>query len=68
MSNTPFGHRWTTQSLAEAWHCSARTVARIKRKGLLGDPIGKLGKTEIYSDDQKIAAEKAGLRHEATAA
>jgi hypothetical protein len=65
MSNTlPLGHRWTTQTLANAWSCSTRTVARIKKKGLLGAPIGKIGKTEIYSDEQKLEAERAGLKHQ----
>ena len=62
MSNTtPLGHRWTRQTLADAWRCSARTVDRIRKKGLLGDPIGRIGKTALYSDEQKLAAERAGL-------
>ena len=53
--------RWTRLSLAEAWRCSERKVDRIRKAGLLGDPIGRIGKTDIYSDDRKLAAEKAGL-------
>jgi hypothetical protein len=53
--------RWTRLSLAEAWRCSERKVDRIRRAGLLGDPVGRIGKTDLYSDEQKQAAERAGL-------
>ena len=55
------GMRWTRQSLAVAWQCSERKVDRIRKSGALGDPVGKVGKTELYSDEQKQAAERAGL-------
>jgi hypothetical protein len=61
------GLRWTRLSLAEAWDCSARKVDRIRKAGLLGDPIGKIGRTELYSDEQKQAAERSGLGHQAEA-
>jgi hypothetical protein len=59
------GQRWTRQSLAEAWQCSERKVDRIRKSGMLGEPIGKIGKTDLYSNAQKQAAERAGLAAEA---
>jgi hypothetical protein len=55
------GLRWTRLSLAEAWDCSERKVDRLRKSGVLGDPIGKIGRTELYSNAQKQAAERAGL-------
>jgi hypothetical protein len=55
------GQRWTRQSLAVAWHKSERQVDRIRKAGLLGDPVGRVGKTDLYSNAQKLAAERAGL-------
>jgi hypothetical protein len=60
--------RWTRLSLAENWRCSERKVDRMRKAGLLGEPIGRIGKTDIYSDDQKLAAERAGLEQQEPAA
>jgi hypothetical protein len=57
--------RWTRQSLAELWGKSERQVDRMRRAGLLGEPVGRIGKTDIYSDEQRLAAERAGLRRRA---
>jgi hypothetical protein len=53
--------RWTRLSLAELWRCSERKVDLMRAAGLLGKPIGRIGRTDIYSDDQRLAAERAGL-------
>ena len=53
--------RWTRLSLAELWRCSDRKVDRIRRAGLLGEPVGRIGRTDLYSDEQRLAAERAGL-------
>jgi hypothetical protein len=60
----PTPQRWTRLSLAEAWQCSERKVDRMRKKGLLGDPVGRIGKTDLYSDEQKLQAEKAGLKQQ----
>ena len=54
--------RWTRMSLAELWGKSERQVDRMRKAGLLGEPIGRIGKTDIYSDEQRLAAERAGLK------
>jgi hypothetical protein len=55
------GLRWTRLALAEAWQCSERKVDRLRKSGVLGEPVGRIGKTDLYSDAQKQAAERAGL-------
>ena len=55
------GLRWTRQSLAEAWDCSERKVDRLRKSGVLGEPVGRIGRTDLYSNAQKQAAERAGL-------
>jgi hypothetical protein len=55
------GLRWTRLALAEAWKCSERKVDRLRKSGVLGEPVGRIGKTDLYSDAQKQAAERAGL-------
>ena len=58
---TDDGLRWTRQSLAEAWDCSERKVDRLRKSGVLGEPVGRIGRTDLYSNAQKQAAERAGL-------
>ena len=49
------------ESLAEAWDCSERKVDRLRKSGVLGEPVGRIGRTDLYSNAQKQAAERAGL-------
>jgi hypothetical protein len=55
------GQRWTRLGLAEAWQCSERKVDRLRKSGALGEPVGRIGRTDLYSNRQKQAAERAGL-------
>jgi hypothetical protein len=55
------GLRWTRLALAEAWQCSERKVDRLRKSGVLGEPVGRIGRTDLYSNAQKEAAERAGL-------
>jgi hypothetical protein len=62
------GLRWTRLALAEAWQCSERKVDRLRKSGALGEPVGRIGRTDLYSNAQKQAAERAGLAgHQAQA-
>jgi hypothetical protein len=62
------GLRWTRLALAEAWQCSERKVDRLRKSGALGEPVGRIGRTDLYSNAQKQAAERAGLSgHQAEA-
>jgi hypothetical protein len=61
VSDAEGGQRWTRLALAEAWKCSERKVDRLRKSGVLGEPIGRIGKTDLYSNEQKQAAERAGL-------
>ena len=57
--------RWTRRGLAEAWDCSERKVDRLRDAGILEAPIGYVGRSPIWSDEQRLAAEQAGLRRRA---
>src|SRR6516164_7659878 len=64
----PTPQRWTRLALAEAWQCSERKVDRLRKSGALGEPVGRIGRTDLYSNAQKQAAERAGLSgHQAEA-
>jgi hypothetical protein len=58
--------RWTRKGLAECWACSERKVDRLRDAGILGTPIGFVGKSPIWSDEQRLAAERAGLQAKTT--
>jgi hypothetical protein len=51
--------RWRRKSLAEYWQVCERTVDRMVASGLLGPPkyVGK--RTPTWTDEQRIAAERA---------
>jgi hypothetical protein len=59
--------RWTRRGLSEAWDCSERKVDRLRDAGILGEPIGYVGRSPIWSDEQRLAAERAGLRRKRAA-
>jgi hypothetical protein len=61
--------RWTRLGLAELWDRSDREIDRMRKDGRLGDPIGYVGRSPIWSDEQRLAAERAGLaNHQAKVA
>jgi hypothetical protein len=53
--------RWSRWALAEYWNCSDRKIDRMRADGRLGEPIGYVGRSPIWSDAQRLAAEAAGL-------
>jgi hypothetical protein len=53
--------RWSRLALAELWDCSDRKIDRMREDGRLGEPIGYVGRSPIWSDEQRLAAERAGL-------
>jgi hypothetical protein len=55
------GPLWSRLALAERWRCSDRKVDRMRKAGLLGEPIARIGRTDLYSDKQRRDAERAGL-------
>jgi hypothetical protein len=56
--------RWTRDALAQCWNCSDRKIDRMRLDGRLGEPIGYIGRSPIWSEEQRLAAERAGLaRH-----
>jgi hypothetical protein len=55
------GPLWSRLALAERWRCSDRKVDRMRKAGLLGEPVARIGRTVLYSDQQVRAAERAGL-------
>lgn len=61
--------RWDRLSLAELWSCSDRKIDRMREDGRLGEPIAYIGRSPLWSDEQRLAAERAGLaRHQAEGA
>jgi hypothetical protein len=56
--------RWTRHALAECWRCSDRKIDRMRADGRLGEPIAFIGRAPLWSDTQRLNAERAGLaRH-----
>jgi hypothetical protein len=53
--------RWTRLGLAELWDCSDRKIDRMREDGRLGEPVGYAGRSPLWSDEQRLAAERAGL-------
>jgi len=61
--------RWDRLGLAELWACSDRKIDRMRRDGRLGEPVAYVGRSPLWSDEQRLAAERAGLaRHQAEGA
>jgi len=52
--------RWRRKQLADLWECSDRKVDRMARDGRLGEPAFRLGRTPLWTDEQRLAAERAG--------
>jgi hypothetical protein len=52
--------RWRRKALADLWDVSDRTIDRMRLDGRLGEPVGYIGRrTPIWSDEQRLAAERA---------
>jgi hypothetical protein len=63
LSNPAFAYLVTSSigaALAVLWKCSERKIDRIRKAGLLGNPVGRIGRTDLYSDQQRRDAEGAG--------
>jgi hypothetical protein len=60
-SNTSSLKRWTRLGLAELWDRSDRDIDRMRKDGRLSEPIGYIGRSPIWSDEQRLAAEQVGL-------
>lgn len=54
------GLRWRRKALAEYWNVSDRTIDRMRVDGRLGEPVGYVGRLPIWSDEQRLAAERGG--------
>jgi hypothetical protein len=52
--------RWRRRALADFWGVSDRTIDRMRADGRLEQPIGWLGRTPLWSDEQREAAERGG--------
>jgi hypothetical protein len=57
--------RWRRKALADYWGVSDRTIDRMRADGRLGKPCGYVGagRLPIWSDAQRIAAERGELEH-----
>jgi hypothetical protein len=62
--NTTNLKRWSRFALAELWDCSDRKIDRLRETGLLSEPVAYIGRSPLWSDEQRLAAEREGLaRH-----
>jgi hypothetical protein len=59
MQPTDTTRRWRRKALADFWGVSDRTIDRMRADGRLAEPVGHLGRIPLWSDQQRVAAERA---------